>query len=152
MYALDTGVDKDQSESLSLRVFDLKNPGIPVEITSIPVSEAQNLMQKDMLIDGDRLYISLPMIGVLVYDISEPTQPERIGVIPIMVGMTDMIKNDKYLILSGTTAYDISDIQKPEFAGTTGILQAWDFAIKEDLVFVATTYQGLYIFKFDPIQ
>lgn len=105
-----------------------------------------------MLIDGDRLYISLPMIGVLVYDISEPTQPERIGVIPIMVGMTDMIKNDKYLILSGTTAYDISDIQKPEFAGTTGILQAWDFAIKEDLVFVATTYQGLYIFKFDPIQ
>lgn len=152
LFALDTGIDEKQPEPLSLRVLDLKNPGSPLETTSIHVPEAQNLMEKDMLIDEERLYISLPMVGVLVYDISEPAQPERIGNIPIMVGMTDMIKNEQYLILSGATAYDISNIQNPEFAGTTGILQAWDFAIKEDLVFVATTYQGLYIFKFDPIQ
>jgi hypothetical protein len=56
------------------------------------------------------------------------------------------------LIVSGISAYNISNMQKPDLVGFFLFLQAWDFAIKEDLVFVATTFQGLYVLRFDPIN
>jgi hypothetical protein len=69
-----------------------------------------------------------------------------------MLGQTDMTKAEQYLIVSGITAYNISNLQKPDFAGFYYFLQAWDIAVKEDLVFVATTFQGMYVLRFDPIS
>jgi hypothetical protein len=152
LYALDENVDEKQSEPLSLRIFDLSNPGQPEEVNAIQIPELENLAMTELLTEGNRLYIGVPIQGVLVYDISNPVQPKKIGTIPITMGMTDMTKDKQYLIVSGTTAYDISNLEKPEFAGVTGLLQAWDFAIQKDLVYVATTFQGMYIFRFEPVR
>ncbi|MHC1781660.1 MAG: LVIVD repeat-containing protein [Anaerolineaceae bacterium] len=152
LFAMDAVIDEKNPEPMSLRVFDLSNPGRPAEVTTIPIPEMLPLAQVDLVTDEDRLYISLPGQGVLVYDISEPASPERIGVIPITIGMTNMFKDREFLILSGVTAYDISSLEKPAFAGTPGLLQAWDFAVDGDLVYIATTYQGLYVHKFKPVK
>jgi hypothetical protein len=152
LFAMDAVIDEKNPEPMSLRVFDLLDPGRPAEVKTIPIPEMQPLAQVDMVTEEDRLYISLPMQGVLVYDITEPASPERIGVIPITIGMTKMIKDRQYLIVSGVSAYDISSLEKPTFAGSPGILQAWDFAVDGDLVYFATTYQGLYVYRFKPLK
>ena len=152
LFALDGLVDKDQPEPISLRVFDLSNPRKPEEVNAIPIPELQNSEYRVMLTDEDRLYIGIAGLGVLVYDISEPSKPERMATIPIMASMEGMIKEKQYLIISGMSAYNISNLQKPDFAGSFLFLQAWDFAVKEDLVFVATTFQGMYVLRFDPIS
>jgi hypothetical protein len=152
LFALDRNVDEKKPEPISLRVFDLSNPRKPEEVNAIPIPELQNLEYRVMLTDKDRLYIGKAGLGVLVYDISEPSKPERMATMPIMASMNGMIKEKQYLISSGITAYNISNLQKPDFAGFYYILQAWDFAVKEDLVFVATTFQGLYVLRFDPIS
>jgi hypothetical protein len=151
LYAMDDNVDEKQ-EPISLRVFDLSNPRKPAEVNTIPIPEAQNLMGTELLTEGDRLYIGLQQLGVLVFDISDPSKPERIATIPIMLGQTDMTKAEQYLIVSGIAAYNISNLPKPDFAGFYYFLQAWDIAVKEDLVFVATTFQGMYVLRFDPIS
>jgi len=151
LYALDGAVDDhDQPEPLSLRVFDLKNPQKPVEVKSIPLPQIKHLSPSGIYLDGDRLYISVPMSGVLTFDISRPDDPRQSGLIPVQVGMTDIYKDGSYLFLGGTTVYDISSPEKPGFAGTTGNLQAWDLAVEKDMVYVVTTFQGMYIYRFKP--
>ena len=152
LFALDKNVDEKKPEPISLRVFDLSNPQQPVEVNTIPIPEAQNLMKLIMLTDEDRLYIGIPGLGALIYDISEPSKPERMATIPIMASMEGMIKEKQYLIVSGMSAYNISNLQKPDFAGSFLFLQAWDFAVKEDLIFVATVFQDMYVLRFDPIS
>jgi hypothetical protein len=152
LFAVDKNVDEKKPEPISLRVFDLSNPRKPVEVNTIPIPEAQNLMKLILLTEEDRLYIGIPGLGALVYDISEPSKPERMATIPIMASMEGMIKEKQYLIVSGLSAYNISNLQKPDFAGYFLSLQAWDFAVKEDLIFVATVFQGLYVLRFDPIS
>ena len=152
LFAVDRNVDEKKPEPISLRVFDLSNPRQPVEINTIPIPEAKNLMKLIMLTDEDRLYIGIPGLGALVYDISEPSKPERMATIPIMASMEGMIKEKQYLIVSGMSAYKISNLQKPDFAGSFLFLQAWDFAVKEDLIFVATVFQGMYVLRFDPVS
>jgi hypothetical protein len=152
LFAMDKNVDDKKPEPISLRVFDLSNPRKPVEINTIPIPELKNLMTTDLLTEEDRLYLSIPQLGVLVFDISEPSKPEQMATIPIMLGQPDMIKEKQYLIVSGISAYNITNMQKPDLAGFFLFLQAWDFAIKKDLVFVATTFQGLYVLRFDPIS
>ncbi|MBE0697698.1 MAG: hypothetical protein IH586_12320 [Anaerolineaceae bacterium] len=152
LYAMDENVDEKQPEPISLRVFDLSDPRQPEEINTIPIPEIKNRMGPILITEIDRLYVGIPVQGILVYDISEPSKPERITTIPIMTGVEGMGKDKQYFFFSGISAYNISDVHKPEFAGVFGGIQAWDFAIKQDLVFVATTFQGMYVFRFDPVQ
>lgn len=152
LYALDKNVDEKQPEPISLRVFDLSNPRQPKEIATIPVPEITNYMGPTLITEKDRLYINLPMRGILVYDISKPTRPERITTISITTGAGEVFKDNQYIFFSGIGAYDISDINKPKFAGVFGPVQAWSFEVKGDLVFAATSFQGMYIFRFDPVQ
>jgi hypothetical protein len=152
LYALDGSMDMDyggQKEPIALRVFDLADPQKPAEVQTIPLAEAQNLSPMDMTTDGSRLYIHVLPSSVLIYDLAEPVNPKRIAADAIPGGMPDIYKDGKYLYLGGSAVYDISKPDKPGFAGLLGNLQTWDLAVDKDLVYVVTTYQGMYIFRFD---
>jgi hypothetical protein len=153
LYALDGTMDMEQGgqkEPIALRVFDLANPEKPGKGKVIPLPGAQNMMPMDMTTDGSRLFIHLLSGKVLIYELKEPANPALASELTLPGGMQDVLADGKTLILGGTSAYDISDIQKPNFAGMVGNLQAWDAAFRDDLLFVVTTYQGLYIFRFKP--
>jgi len=155
LYALDATTDMDhdgQKEPISLRVFDLSDPEKPKEMDTIPIEEARNLAMMDMTTDGERLYINIPPNGVIVFDLSRPDSPKKTASIPIQGGMADVFIDGQYLFAGGISAYNISKPEKPEFAGIMGNLQAWDLAKEKDMVYVITTFQGLYIFQFDPLK
>ncbi len=155
LYMLDMNQDwrqKEKKEPISLRVFDIANPQNPSCVNTIELPGAQNLSPTDMVVDGERLYVRILPTGVLVYNLKDPSNPELETSIPFMGGMPDIMKAGKYLFLGGIMAYDISDFEKPEFAGQTGTLQAWDAVLDQDMYYVITSFQGLYLFKFDPLK
>jgi hypothetical protein len=153
LYALDGTQDTDkggQKEPLSLRVFDLTDPQKPAAGQVIAVPGVQNMMPMDMTTDGSRLFVHLLSGKVLVYELNNPAAPSLIAELSIPGGMQDVLVEGKYIFLGGTSAYDISNIQKPDFSGVAGNLQAWDAAYRKNLLYVITTFQGLYIFEFTP--
>jgi hypothetical protein len=155
LYALDATMDMDhdgQKEPISLRAFDLSDPEKPKEVDTIPIVEARNLAMMDMTTDGERLYINIPPNGVIVFDLSKPESPKKTASIPIQGGMADILIDGQYLFAGGISAYNISKPEKPEFAGIAGNLQAWDLVKEKDMVYVVTTFQGLYIFRFNPFK
>jgi hypothetical protein len=153
LYALDGTQDMDhggQKEPISLRVFDLSDPKKPAAGIVIVVPGAQNMMPMDMTTDGNRLYIHLLMGKVLVYELKDPSTPTLAAEMSLPGGMQDVLVDGKYMFVGGTSAYDISNLNKPGFVGVTGNLQAWDAAYRDGVLYVVTTYQGLYIFRFKP--
>ncbi len=153
LYALDGVMDMDkggQKEPISLRVFDLADPAKPAAKQVIPIPGMQNMAPSDLTTDGTRLFIRVIPNTVLVYDLTDPTIPSLAAELSIPGGMPDILVDGKYLFLGGIMAYNISDITKAEYVGVTGNLQAWDAAYRNDLLYVVTTYQGLYIYRFKP--
>ncbi len=153
LYTLDGAVDMDnggQKEPISLRVFDLSDPAKPAAKQVIPIPGMQNLTPSDLTTDGTRLFIRVIPNTVLVYELTDPASPSLATELNIPGGMPDLLVDGKYLFLGGVMAYNISNIAKAEYIGVTGNLQAWDAAYRNDLLYVVTTYQGLYIYRFKP--
>lgn len=153
LYALDGAIDQDkggQKEPTALRVFDLSDPEKPEPGKVIPIPGAQNLMPMDMTTDGIRLFVHLISGKVLIYDLKDPATPVLESDLNLPGGMQEVMVQGKNLFLGGTIAYNISDINQPKYAGAAGNLQAWDAVFRENLLYVVTTYQGLYIFRFTP--
>ncbi|MGV8026629.1 MAG: LVIVD repeat-containing protein [Anaerolineaceae bacterium] len=152
LYALDISMGNEQPEPISLRIFDLSNPQEPIQVNTVDITDLrQGWNHYKMLIDEDRLYISTSPIGVLVFDISKPAKPELITTIPIMTNSQGLSKNKQYLFADGMNAYDISNLEKPDVTGIY-FLDVRDIEVKDDLVYVATPFQGMYILKFDPVS
>ena len=153
LYALDGAVDMDkggQKEPVSLRVFDLSDPLKPAVIQVIPIPGMLNLAPSDLTTDGSRIFIRVIPNTVLVYELTDPAAPALAAQLNIPGGMPDLLVDGKYMFLGGIMAYNIEDDSNPAFAGVTGNLQAWDAAYRNDLLYVVTTYQGLYIHRFKP--
>lgn len=153
LYALDGSVDMDkggQKEPVSLRVFDLSDPSKPAAKQVIPIPGMLNLAPSDLTTDGTRLFVRVIPNTVLMYELTDPAAPSLAAQLDIPGGMPDLLVDGKYLFLGGIMAYKIADLAKPEYAGVAGNLQAWDAAYRNDLLYVVTTYQGLYIFRFKP--
>jgi hypothetical protein len=152
LFALDSVIDKKDNQPLSLRVFSLADPKQPNEVLHIPIPDVQGGMT-DLLVDGNYLYISTPVSGILVYDISLPTQPNQIAILPFTLpGSPKMTLSKNTLIVGGQMAYDVSDVNNPQFSGVVGLTGAWDCALEGDLVYVITQMQGLYVFRFTPLR
>ncbi len=153
LYALDGSMDMDkggQKEPISLRAFDLSDPSKPAAKQVIPIPGMFNLAPSDLTTDGSRLFIRVIPNTVLVYELTNPAAPSLAAQLAIPGGMPDILVDGKYIFLGGIMAYNIADLAKPEYAGVTGNLQAWDAVFRNDLLYVVTTYQGLYIYRFKP--
>ncbi len=84
LYALDGGFDEEQSEPLSLRVFDLANPLHPAEVETIPIQGMVPSMPSGILASGEQLFLSMPpLMGIKVFDISTPQKPFEVAASPI---------------------------------------------------------------------
>ncbi len=153
LYAVDVATDNEQSEPIALRVFDLSNPLHPIQVTHIPLSES-NIV--DVLVDETHLYLSLAPSTLKVFDLTNPSQPVEVATHPLMSpGIPKVEKEDNILLAGSLVAYDISDLKTPIFSGAAivpGILvfEARAIDMVENMVFVATAFQGLYIFRFTP--
>lgn len=155
LYALDGTIDDKQAEPLSLHILDLTDPLRPVEVTKIPISEFRPLAAANILTDNKGFLYLLICSGpplLKIYNLANPIQPVEVATHTSMgAGYPALEKEGEMLLLSPLIAYNLSDPKKPIFAGgSRGMWEAWDIDMVGDLVFVATSFQGLYIFRYTP--
>lgn len=152
LYALYGSIDPQQSEPISLRIFDVSNPLQPAEVNTIAIPNAFPMGLSDLLLADGYLYLSLPPQELKVFDLSNPARPVEVATHPILMGANPkMEKEDNYLFLGALMAYDFADPQSPRLAGYAGeVFEAWSCDVVGDLVYVATKFHGLYVFRFTP--
>ncbi len=153
LYAMDGATDKEQREPIALRVFDLSNPLQPIEVTRIPIPKA-NIV--GILVDDGHLYLSLAPFTLKIFDLTNPSQPVEVATHSLMsAGIPRIEKEGNTLLVGSLVAYDISNLKNPIFTGVAfvpGVLvsDAWAIDMVGNMVFVATAFQGLYIFRYTP--
>jgi hypothetical protein len=94
-------------------MVDVSNPESPKFVRSFPTSGAAES-------SADRLYIALPQGGVLVEDISQPSKPAFLGLIPVQAVASgiDVSGGIVYLATSeGLEAWQVADPAAPEMIG-----------------------------------
>ncbi len=151
LYAMDGTIDDKQPEPLSLRIFDLTDPFKPVEITKIPIPEAERGNLTAILTDQRYLYLNI--LGtpptLKVYDLTNPTQPVEVAShIAKSAGYPALEKEGNILLLSPAIAYDVSDPKNLVYVGhAPDMLDIWAVDMVGDLVFAVAPFHGLYIFR-----
>ncbi len=153
LYALDGMVSQQDPEPLSLRILDISNPALPQLIKSIPIPALQTGIRTrtGICVNGDRLYIGTGMGGLKVYDITSPFDPVEIFV-PAFSTLSPyasaLSTADSILFINGNMAIDISDPDDPKLlAMATEAIEAWDCDQAGDLVFIATSFHGVYAYQ-----
>jgi len=154
LYALDGAIDEKQSEPLALRVFDLSDPYQPAEIGKIPMVGMVPSLPSSILASGDQLFVSLPPpMGIKVFDISNPGKPVEIAASPMVFSVSPgLVKAGDYLFVGGQMVYDATDVSQLKIAGVvTDVFGTWACEVVNDLVYIVTQMQGLYIYRFKPL-
>lgn len=151
LYALDGTQDNQDPDVLSLRVIDIRDPFQSELIQSITIPELKPLSLTDIQVSGDWLFVGMAMDGLKLFDIRDPLNPVEVplsldsGIIPMPMRFT---LHESILFINGTFAYDISD---PTFIKLIGMgilpMDAWDCNVEGDLVFIATKFQGVYVYR-----
>jgi len=150
LYALDGNIDQREQEPLSLRVIDISNPTQPAQIKSIPMPEFFAL---GILVTEDWLYLGSTQSKLKLCNISDPLNPIET---PLSFGSwptrfaSKFAVSDSTLILNGNMAYDISDPTTLDLVGIAYEAQdAWTATIVDDLVFIVTSFTGIYVYQLE---
>jgi hypothetical protein len=151
LYALDGTQDYQDPDVLSLRVIDIRDPFQSELIQSIPIPELKPLSLTDIQVSGDWLFVGMAMDGIKLFDIGDPLNPVEVpletdsGIMPVPMRLS---LHDSILFVNGISAYDISDPTLIKLIGM-GVLpmDAWDCDVAGDLVFMATKFQGVYVYR-----
>ncbi|MFM9904250.1 MAG: FG-GAP-like repeat-containing protein [Pyrinomonadaceae bacterium] len=70
-----------ETQDGDLRVYDVRNPALPLLVRSIKTSELglNAITPHNPVVMGNYLYIAWYQAGIQVFDISDPTFPKRVG-------------------------------------------------------------------------
>jgi hypothetical protein len=107
------------------------------------------MMPSDLVVTGDRLYLSLSTQGILGFDISDPLKPVQLGNLPgaTFTASPSLDWSAPYLVQGGMIVYDLSKTDKPVMAGMAFQPAAWAADVVDGRLYVATLFQGLYIYQ-----
>jgi|GEM_PF-5466409 len=113
--------------STSLSIIDLSGPTPVVELVSSTFAGADI---RDLILDGDTLYISDENTGLRVLDIADPANPAVIGNLPFTLSRGMEIDGDRIYLVAGAVgaarlhSVDITDPANPVSAGSAPTLAA----------------------------
>ncbi|MCB9139739.1 MAG: hypothetical protein H6642_15460 [Caldilineaceae bacterium] len=128
-----------------LIIFDVSDPSTPHEISRIVDIGAINEIE----IDQDRLYVVSVGRGLSIYDITNISNPKRIGFYRSNLPNSAVAVDGDYAYLTDlftVKTLDISNIKQPRVVAEKEMDQAWDVAMYDSYVYVADS-DGLFIFK-----
>ena len=151
LYALDGTQEYQEPNPISLRIIDIGDPAQPVSTNAIPISELKPVSPRDILVSGNWLYLGMGMDGIKLFDIQNPSNPIEVifstdsGIMPLPMRFSSY---ESHLFVNGSMAYDISNPTEIRLIGM-GLLpmDPWDCDRQDDLVFIATSFQGIYVYR-----
>lgn len=137
----------------SLKVFHISNPSSPelLETIDLGVGIETIFPQNDLLYIGTQT-------GVLIYDVTNPRQPEEVSEFEHVTSCDPVVANDNYAFatLRGGTAcngnlneldiIDISDIENPTLVATQELSNPYGLGISsanENIIYVCDGIGGL---------
>ena len=160
LYALDLyGADggANLEEPLSLRVIDISSPSNPVPGAVIPFPQRTpiGMGSWDVKASQKRLYISLSMMELKMFDISDPASPVDMGTYPLYFSGSGKMAVEGGVLAAGIVqAYDVSQDGQPALIASAPMdkasMESWSYDIEGDLVYVATSRHGIYVYRILP--
>jgi len=152
-------------DKTGLHIIDITNPALPVQIgffqTSVPSGGGVSSGSGDAAISGNYAYLSASNEGMIIVDISVPTNPVEVAIFDdAQFSVRDLILNGNLLyVRENSGAINIFDITQPTMPVRVGPISLSEYindvltVISLDTIFVegnylyATTFrQGMYIF------
>ncbi len=122
---LDSGYLLVATRDNGMLVVDVHDPQQPTQVANMPSPlhlRSINIVH-DILVDGQRAYVSQGAGGVYVFDMSSPTQPELLQIIGVPGQAKNMVLYDNLLLVSvGTKGLFIIDIKDRNGALAVGTL------------------------------
>ncbi|APF19971.1 LVIVD repeat-containing protein [Caldithrix abyssi DSM 13497] len=112
-----TGIDHYVyvSASSKVQIFDVSDPRKPTALSSYAI----NNTPKDLICYEQKLFVSAQNAGVLIYDLTDPSQPSLLGSIPVWASSVTV--HDNLAAVSGNTysvpIYSINDPANPQKLG-----------------------------------
>jgi hypothetical protein len=92
-----------------LHVLSILNPNDPSEITTVPIADYVS----GAAVAGNYLYLAAQWTGLLVYDITDPTDPDSVGVFTTYGFANDVAIYGDYAFVGTSSGFQVVDITDP---------------------------------------
>jgi hypothetical protein len=92
-----------------LRVIDLSNPSLPVEVRSLFLTYPGFRA----LAGAEGFIYALSRRETIIMDVRDPSRPEQVGTMSELVGMSGMVTRDARLFVGHESGFSIMDIANP---------------------------------------
>ena len=134
----------------SLKVFDISNPGAPVQKPVVPIG----FQVETIFPYKDKLFIGSTQ-GMFIYSLTDPAAPSKLGSVLHIRSCDPVVANDtaSYSTLQGGTAcgpaesglyiYNIKNITTPVLTKLLPLTTPFGLGLKDSVVFVCRGANGL---------
>jgi hypothetical protein len=134
-------------KSGGLRIFDLSTPTAPVEIGSIKASPTEDDLALHLCKVGNRVYVADEKFGVVIYDVTDPRRPAKLGACPIGFGESVWVEGRYAYVTGGGTGFQIFDILNPARPMLVGslppLVYSYDVQVADGYAYVTEGLGGL---------
>lgn len=132
-----------------LHIFDISDPTTLVPVATLQFSDSATLDQLGLAISNGFAYASYGDAGILQIDLSDPTDPQLVGALPVTAFSDEVLSYGNYLINSSKEIVEIIDNSNPN---SPTVVDQIEFGsdiffvdIDNDQLFV-TTYREMHVF------
>jgi len=102
------------ANSLSMKVLDISDPGLPREVAAAVESCGRDLGHACIVVQDSFAYIDEPpSAGLRSIDISNPLAPRRAGLVRTYNSPDDMVLRDSFLYLAEYARFEVVNIARP---------------------------------------
>jgi hypothetical protein len=151
LYVMDGSQHCKQPDTLSLRIFDIRDERNPGKVAVMPLRDQNTLSYEDIVVKDQSVYIGSGQTGMDILDVSNPAQPGLLSNTPDARVSHKFAVEGETLFIGDLFAYDISNLQKPSLKGySLAFTGAEAITVVGDTLYVVTLDNGLFIFKFKP--
>jgi len=120
-----------------VEVLDISNPAEPRRVSMIQVTPNDQVAPTDLALHGNHLIIateSVPAGGLLLFDVSDPSNPRKVGAAALYGSKLAVSGDHVYLVGDGVQVIDISDSTTPRIVATVSNL---DLSVSAEAVTVS---------------
>ena len=133
-----------------LTILDLTTKEIISNIPSYESNTTKDCDARDVVIDGDKAYVTLSSRGFMVVDISNPNAPKVLKVIdtPDIAYTIKLLNSSTALVADGKTGVLAIDLDTGKTIGkfnTYGVANSITISEAQDKVYIADGYKGMVV-------